>query len=44
MLGVCNRLEKITGIDELVFQIIFVLWFLSNPAAFWAYLLLSVIL
>lgn len=44
MLGVCQRLEKITGIERLVFQIIFVIWFMSNPAAFWVYLLLAIIL
>jgi len=44
MLGVCAKLEKNTGIDKLVFQIIFVLWFLSNPVAFWIYLILAFIL
>jgi phage shock protein PspC (stress-responsive transcriptional regulator) len=44
MLGVCDRLEKITGIDELVFQLIFVFWFLSNPSALLVYILLSFIL
>jgi hypothetical protein len=41
MLGVCQRLEEATGIDKLVFQLIFVFWFLSDPTAFWVYLILG---
>jgi len=44
MFGVCQRLEEITGIERLVFQIIFVIWFMSNPTAFWVYLILAFIL
>ena len=44
MFGVCQRLEDITGIERLVFQIIFVIAFMSNPSVFWLYLLLALIL
>lgn len=44
MFGVCQRLEEITGIERLVFQIAFVIWFMSNPTAFWVYLILAFIL
>jgi len=41
MLGVCQRLEEATGIDKLVFQLIFVFLFLSDPTALWVYLILG---
>lgn len=44
MLGVCHRLESITGIDKLVFQLIFVFWCLSDPTAFWVYLIMAFII
>ena len=44
MLGVCHELEKRTGIDRLVFQIIFVIWALSNPIAVGVYIGLAFIL
>jgi hypothetical protein len=44
MLGVCKRLEEITGIEKLIFQFIFIFWFISNPSAFWIYLILAFLL
>lgn len=44
LLGVCNRLGIKFGIDKLLFQVLFVIWFANDPTAFWWYLLLSFIL
>lgn len=44
MLGVCFKLGKMTGIDPVLFQVIFVIWFIHNPVALFWYFLLSLIL
>jgi phage shock protein PspC (stress-responsive transcriptional regulator) len=44
MLGVCHRLGKIFGIDPLLFQILFVIWFLSNQVAFFYYLVIALVI
>lgn len=43
MLGVCNKLGEKLGLDPLIFQIGFVIWFCYNPLALVVYLLLSLI-
>lgn len=41
ILGVCHRLEELTGIDKLVFQMAFVFGLMVNPATFWVYIILA---
>lgn len=43
MLGVCDKLGKKSGMDPLIFQIVFVIWFFYNPLALVVYILLSLI-
>lgn len=31
MLEVCSRLGIKTGLDKIIFQLIFIIWFLANP-------------
>lgn len=44
MLGVCHELEKITGIDRFIFQVLFIIWFCHNSSAIFWYILLALIL
>lgn len=44
MLGVCHKLGAKLGIDPLLFQIIFILWFISNPIALLWYIGLAFLL
>lgn len=44
MLGVCFRLGRMTGLDPIIFQILFIIWFFNDPMALLWYILLSVIL
>lgn len=41
MLGVCHKLGDKFGVDPLLFQILFVIWFLNTGTAFLVYLLLA---
>ena len=43
MLGVCNKLGKKFGMNPLIFQMAFVIWFCYNPLALGVYVLLSFI-
>jgi len=44
MLGVCHKLERLLGVDALIFQIIFIIWFFHNPIALLWYFILAFIL
>lgn len=44
MLGVCFKLGKITGLDPIIFQFLFIIWALSDPSALFVYIFLYLIL
>lgn len=44
MLGVCFKLGRLIGLDPIIFQILFIIWFINDPTALIWYIALSVIL
>ena len=44
ILGVCEDLEKTTGIPAVLFRILFVIWFINSAWAFIIYILFAAIM